>query len=110
MYITCRYINPRRSWILFKNNEIGLVNFAFYSNNKIFISVRVLKEIRVTTPCSSSLLFIFSSVVRVENNKYFPTFKECVNIPLTDIKCKYYALSDNQQLIFIPLLHTLDSQ
>lgn len=102
--------NYKNGWILIKNDKIGLFNFAFNLNNKNFICVSILKEIRnfFTSPCSSSLLSIYSTVAKIENNVYFPTFEECINISVTDIKCKFYVLTENNQLIFMPLLHTFD--
>ena len=99
-------------WFLTKHDEICFMNYAYYQNKDIIISVSIIKEKHdfFSTPLSSSKLDIYASHGLLENNKCIPNFKNALaSTNLDNIKCKCFALFYKKQFVFLPLLHTFDT-
>lgn len=90
-------------WFLTKNNEIvGMENsIKKYSGLLIYGTALEILENVFEQPIRSSYINIFkSNLIKKQETKFY-----CIN----DIKCKLVMISQNQnQFIFIPLIHTLD--
>lgn len=91
----------RNKWFLTKKNEIiGMKNATIFEN-KIYIFGSCLKEVGnfFETPIASSYLNIFSA----NRKEYLPKWYD-----IKDIKCKLVAVEHHKNVIFFPLIHTID--
>lgn len=87
-------------WFLTNNNEIFEFHFATKVNEKYFLNGSRIKKTSnfFSEPFSSSYLNIFSG----KNEKFPPC-----HVEIERVKAKMLCLHHNDELVFIPLLHTM---
>lgn len=87
-------------WFLTLNNEIVEMHEVVHQNDKIVINGRKLQNIYnvFELPIKSSYLNIYKSNCMEKISGAYT---------VSDIKCKLVAVPSNNEIVFIPLLHTM---
>lgn len=97
-------------WILTKNNRVVRVNAFCKLEEKIIFSGKEMKHCSdfFRTPIDSSKLNIYSINISTVNSNDLMSSE--TTFELLDIKCKMVKVSCNYDIVFIPLLHTLNPE
>lgn len=93
--------DKKNKWFLTKNNELIAMNYVKKIDGQFHVYGENLKKLNnfFDRPFNSSTINIYSADVNMKIHQ---------PVSLTDIKCKMFSLPYKKQLIFVPLIHTLD--
>lgn len=120
LYLTNDFVlssDNKNRYFLTNNGQIVSMINATYFKDRIHVYDANLKSKYnfFVKPFASSRLNIFASKRIIHKNserhiKYISDFSDPTLYSLNDIKCKLFCLSYHNEFIFIPLLHTLNTE
>lgn len=93
--------DEKNKWFMTKNNDVVELSYIMKKNEAFILCGRSFKHLYnfFEKPFKSCYINIFATVDRKNEIREYG---------INEIKCKLFLIRHNQELIFFPLLHTLD--